>query len=467
MSAVIALSLLILALAGSFLFSTLSYALRDYSKAGLGEWFERKQRKSRGDKADLNARVPVGDEAAARADAVADNEDELALAAGLARIGTTLIISLSTLHLVATWLPGGSGLFLIYAVTFLTTFMLVAVFGVVLPLATSSHAAESAIGTFAKLLRIKRAALWPVVKLHGPIDTLVRRATGRSRENAHHVEQEIEQEILDIVNEGRDEGVIDESERVMIERTLRFQDVIAEQAMTPRGDVVGLPEEASIETILEVIDKSGYSRIPVYRDTLDHVIGVLYARDLFPFVGKQLDEKNGGNGEKAAEARVFDIHEQLRKPLVVPESKRLADLLRDMQLQKIHMAIVLDEYGGTSGLVTIEDVIEELVGDIADEHEDAEDAMFDRESPNVVNVDARIGVEELNRLMGLHLTENDAYETLGGYITTTLGRIPDEGTSFERETDNGKRVAITILGAEPQRVNRVRLEITADDVVTE
>ncbi len=456
MSSALVLTLFLVAVVASFVFSALAYSLRDYSRATLGEWFERKQRK--GD--DARGRVVPGETANLRVEAVADYEDELALTAAAARTGANLVIVLSIVFLLDHWLPVDTDSWIRFSSAFVLAFLAIALFGVALPLAVSSHAAEPTIGTFARLLRIKRAALWPVIQVHGPIDRLVRRATGRHEESAELVEEELEKEILDIVREGRDEGVIGEGERQMIERAVRFHDMTAEQAMTPRGDVVGLPADSTAEQVLEVIEESGYSRIPVFDGTLDHVAGVLYARDLFRYVGKRL---NGHDSDEEATRR-FDLRAVVRKPLVVPESKRLDDLLRDMQLQKIHMAIVLDEYGGTSGLVTIEDVLEELVGEIADEHEGSEDPMFRRITATAAEADARIAVDELNRLMGLHLPEDADYDTLAGFVTTTLHRIPQVGTSFEHPGENGTRTVFTILDAEPQRVNRLRIEVTSDEV---
>jgi putative hemolysin len=365
------------------------------------------------------------------------------------------VVALSTLHCVNLLFPDAAG-WIRTGVTFVVAMVLIGIFGVVLPLATSSHAAEAVIGRFVRLLRLKRLAMLPFLHLSRPLDGLVRRAVGRQPDSAQHVEQEIEQEILDIVNEGRDEGVIGEGERVMIERTLRFHDVTAGQAMTPRGEVIALPASADADEVLRVIEDSGHSRIPVYEETLDRVIGVLYARDLFRYVGKRLNGHDSDDGQ----TRAFTLAEIVRKPLVVPETKKLSDLLREIQLQKIHIAIVLDEYGGTSGLVTIEDVLEELVGEIADEHEDDEAPLFDRIDDRHAEADARIEVEEINRLMGLGLPEEDGFETLGGYVTTTLGRIPSPGTTFEHR-HNGSRVLFTVLDAEPHRVNRLSVELAA------
>jgi CBS domain containing-hemolysin-like protein len=444
--------LLIVAAIGSFLFSTLAYALRDYSRATLAEWFERRMHRDR------DPDAPPSEAAEKRVEAVADYEDELALSAATLRTATNLIVVLCVVALVKAWLSG-TDMWVIYLFAFGVAFLLIALFGVALPLAVSSHAAEPTIGIFTRVLRIKRAAMWPIIQVHGPIDRLVRRATGRSEDTPEHVEEELEKEILDIVREGSDEGVFGEAERNMIERAVRFHDMTVEQAMTPRGDVIGLPQTATADEVLSVIEESGFSRIPVYNETIDDVTGVLYARDLFRYVGKRLN----GHDSDEEQTRAFRLPDVTRKPLVVPESKPLDDLLKDMQLQKIHMAIVLDEYGGTSGLITIEDVLEELVGDIVDEHDEAEDAMFRRISDDVAEVDARIDIDALNRLMNLHLPEDAEFETLGGYVTTTLGHIPSIGTSFERPTDHG-RIVFTVVDAEPQRVNRLRLQRAPEPV---
>jgi len=149
----------------------------------------------------------------------------------------------------------------------------------------------------------------------------------------------------------------------------------------------------------------------------------------------------------------------MRPPFFVPETKPLRDLLKDFRLQKVHIAIVSDEYGGTAGLVTIEDIFEELVGEISDEHEPAEPAMLVRIDDNTSDADARIYIDELNRVLGLNLPEDAGYDTLGGFISTTLGRIPSTGESFEHGS-----ARYTVLDAEPQKVNRVKIELTPQPV---
>jgi CBS domain containing-hemolysin-like protein len=210
--------------------------------------------------------------------------------------------------------------------------------------------------------------------------------------------------------------------------------------MTARPEMVALDLSAKLEEVKDLIEKSGHSRIPIFDGTLDHVVGALYARDLVGYVGMPAEQ--------------FDLRSALRPPLYIPETKVLRDLLDDFRAKKIHIAIVLDEYGGTAGLVTIEDVLEELVGDISDEHEPLEPAMFRRLSETVAEADARIYLDNLNSRMLLNLPEDAGYDTLGGFVSTTLGHIPEKDEHFESHG-----VRFTVLDAEPNKVNRVRIEV--------
>ena len=454
MGLVATLLLLAFAAAASFLFATLVYSLRDFSKATLASWFEKRGKLH-------------------RLQAVVDSEDELLLAAASARAAANLAVVITLLHVLTLLFPRLSGAWL-YALTFVAGFLFIGLVAVVLPLVLAKHAAEPIIGIFSGLLRLKRLLLFPILKLHAPVDAIVRRVTGHGpADNPEVVEEELEQEILEIVQEGREEGVIDEAERERIERVLRFQDATASQAMTARPQIVAVPIHAPMRDVLRIIDESGYSRIPVYAGSLDRVIGVLYARDLFRYVGKSLNgdtHEIGAPHDPPESKRAptephadFRLQRVMRQPLFVPKTKPLADLLREFQQQKVHMAIVLDEYGGTAGLVTIEDVLEELVGEIADEHEYDETPMFRRIDERAAEIDAQLPVEDLNRLLGLAVPEDQGFGTLGGFITTTLAAIPQAGTSFERQVPGSsgglRRLIVTVLDAEPQRINRVRLEV--------
>ena len=290
-------------------------------------------------------------------------------------------------------------------------------------------------------LHFSRAVLLPLTTLMNWIDRLVGRISSASRgEDPVVQEEDIAQEIVSAVEEAQKEGVVDETEREMIESVIEFRDTNVGQIMTSRPDIMGLESSATLDEVKHALDESGHSRLPVYEGTLDRIVGILYARDLLKHLGEPPEK--------------FDIRSAMRPAFYVPKTKELRDLLSDFRLQKVHLAIVLDEYGGTAGLVTIEDVLEELVGEISDEHEPAEPPMFKRLSDNAAEADARIYLEELNRLLGLNLPEDQGYDTLGGFVSTTLGSIPKKGHSF---IDGAAR--FTILDAEPQKVNRVKIEI--------
>jgi CBS domain containing-hemolysin-like protein len=281
------------------------------------------------------------------------------------------------------------------------------------------------------------------------IDRVVAAAIGISHETPQEqMEQEIEQEILSVVEEGAKEGVVDPEERDMIESVISFRDTTVGQSMTARRDIIALPIGASLDQVKNVVEESGHSRIPVYEGNLDHIVGVLYARDLLKHLGEPPEK--------------FDIRGAMRPPFFVPATKPLRDLLSDFRVQKVHIAIVLDEYGGSAGVVTIEDVLEELVGEISDEHEPGEPAMLRRLNDHTAEADARMYVDQLNRLLGLDLPEDAGYETLGGFVSNTLGRIPQTGATFEHG-----RARYTILEAEPQRVKRVRIELLPQTVADE
>jgi putative hemolysin len=317
------------------------------------------------------------------------------------------------------------------------------------PHALSRHAAEEIIATFVNLLHGLRAVLVPAVKLMHLTDALVERAASRGATGAPaKLEHEIEQEIIAAVEEGTKEGVVDEVERQMIESVIAFHNTQVGQIMTARPEIYALDVKSTLEGVKAKVAESGHSRIPVYEGSLDHVVGVLYARDLIRHLGEP--------------AETFSIRAMMRPAFYVPETKPLVDLLKDFRRQKVHIAIVADEYGGTAGLVTIEDIFEELVGDISDEHEPAAPAMLVRIDEQTAEADARIYIDELNLQLGLSLPTDAGYDTLGGFVSNTLGKIPEAGTTFEHDG-----VKYTILDAEPQKVNRVKLEMAMQPAAAE
>jgi CBS domain containing-hemolysin-like protein len=317
---------------------------------------------------------------------------------------------------------------------------------VAVPHAASRYAGETFIALFVPLLRFMRVALLPITKVSHGIDALFRRASGGEQSDPQQLNEELGEEILSVVHQGQKQGLVDPHERAMIESVIRFRDTTAGQIMTARTEMVTIELPAALDEVRQTVEDSGHSRVPAFRKSLDGgIVGVLYARDLLRYVGRPADP-----------SAPFDLTTLLRPALFVPETTPLRDLLQDFRIKKVHLAIVLDEYGGTAGLVTIEDILEELVGDIRDEHEPTEPAQIQRVDDHTWEADARAYLDDLNAVTGLSLPDDAGYDTLGGFVTTSLSRIPAAGTAFEQAG-----VRYVVLGAEPQRVTRVRIELPA------
>jgi putative hemolysin len=404
----------------SLLFSTLTYSLREFSRPRLIDQLEKRG---------------LSEE---RIELTLDRISDFVFVTAVCRLLSNILVLISVLHLLHL---GGTDGPVQYALAILITGIITLFVSVAVPHAIATHAAERFIAFLIQFLYGLRMVLLPATRLMHGIDRLVARAIGVSTDPLRaQIEEEIEQELLSVVEEGAKEGVVDDEEREMIESVIEFRDTHVGQSMTARRDIIALPISADLEQVKSVVEESGHSRIPVYEDNLDRIVGVLYARDLLKHLGEPPEK--------------FQIRSAMRPAFFVPATKPLRDLLHDFRVQKVHMAIVLDEYGGTAGVATIEDVLEELVGEISDEHEPAEPAMLRRIDDHTAEVDARMYLDQLNRLLELDLPEDEGYETLGGFVSNTLGRIPQAGTTF----DHG-RARYTILEAEPQRVSKVRIEL--------
>jgi len=416
MSPVLMLAVVAVAAIASLFLSTLTFSLRDFNRTRLEEWLVRHDR--------LRFLDPV-----------ADHRADLAFITAVGRLFANMIILLGLLRFFYD--PGRRSLKLEYFEATAITLAITPFLSVAIPHALSRYAAAAIVGFFAPMLNVLRLAMLPVAKVMHATDRLVRNLYGASDEPEA---EQIEQNILSVVEEGEKEGVVDEQEREMIESVIDFRDTQVGQIMTARPEMVALDVNASLDEVKRMLEESGHSRVPVYDGTLDHIVGVLYARDLLRYIGRPPER--------------FDIRGTIRPAIYVPETKLVQDLLQDFRNQKVHIAIVLDEYGGTAGLVTIEDIFEQLVGDIGDAHDPTEPAMLHRIDEQTLEADARIYIDEFNRETGLKLPDDAGYETLGGYVSTMLGRIPEKGTTFQSD---GAR--FTVIEAEPQRVNRVKIEL--------
>ena len=317
--------------------------------------------------------------------------------------------------------------------------VLVLVFAVAIPNAWAKYAGEALIVSMLPVLSIVRFVFYPVILFLGLFDPLVRRLAGVPVQDAKSYADQLEEEILNAVSEGERHGVVDEEEKEMIESVIELSETHVDEIMTPRTEVAAIPKDAPFEEVRGLIRAKGHSRIPVFEGTIDTILGVLYAKDLL-----QIEESAG-----------FQLTKVMRKVLFIPESKLVRELLREFQEEKVHIAIVLDEYGGTAGLVTIEDILEELVGDIVDEYDPSAPMEPKRIDEQTVEVDARMRIDDLNDQLDIELPDDGDYETIGGFVFSRLGRIPKVG-----ETCEYANVGIQVIGAEPRRITRLRLSIT-------
>jgi len=256
-----------------------------------------------------------------------------------------------------------------------------------------------------------------------------------------------EDEIKSLVETGQAQGVLQEREQRMITSIFAISEKPVHEVMVPRTDIVAIDVDTPAEEILRDITKVGHSRIPVFEGSPDNIIGILYVKDLFRRLAR---------GEKDVHIRPY-----LRPAQFVPESKKIDQLLRDMQKEKVHIAIVVDEYGGTSGLVTIEDLVEEIVGEIRDEY-DVEQEMVLPVSENEALMDARVPFEEVREAFALDLPSSENYDTLGGFIVAQLGRFPRAGETVE--AGGARFVVETVEGRRIRRVRVVKKTPTAEMV---
>jgi CBS domain containing-hemolysin-like protein len=245
-----------------------------------------------------------------------------------------------------------------------------------------------------------------------------------------------EEELLAMADVALEEEVIEREERALIHSIIEFGDTVVREVMVPRTDMVAVESRASVVDVMEVAIAAGYSRIPVYEQGIDDIAGIVYTKDIM----RALSEDRGGE----------PVRSIMRTAHFVPETKRVAELLREMQEGKFHMAIAVDEYGGTAGIVTLEDLIEELVGEIVDEY-DVEEPTVEPMPGGDVRVNARMPVDELNELLDADLPEGD-WDTVGGLVYDKLGHVPAEGETVE--IDGYKMRAEKVQG---RRIGRVRI----------
>jgi CBS domain containing-hemolysin-like protein len=286
--------------------------------------------------------------------------------------------------------------------------------------------------------RVLSPFVWIVSLVSG---LLVRALGGKERPQAGYLSTE---ELKLLVETGSEQGGIEHDEKEMIHGVIELAETKVHEVMVPRIGIRAVDVNDPIGEVLDVIVRAGHSRLPVYGENLDDIIGILYAKDLLPYLN--------ANGSRLSE---IDLRKLVRPPVYVPETKAVDELLHEMQLTKRHMAIVVDEYGGTAGLITMEDVVEEIVGEIQDEY-DREESLVEPLSNDgelSFRLDGKVSMDDLRDLFGLPDDEEedeDAYDTVGGFIVHRVGRIPLPGATVAF-----RDVTLTVDAAEPRRVAKV------------
>ncbi len=288
-------------------------------------------------------------------------------------------------------------------------------------------------------LKLSEYVLLPLVVTFDYLTRIVNKVTGgRSAIETSYVTRE---EIQDMIETGEREGVLDEEEREMLQRTLRFNNTIAKEVMTPRLDMDAISTDASIDEAIEQCIHSGHARLPVYEGSLDNVIGVVNIRDL-------VRDRNYGETEDGD----LELEDLIEPTLHVPESKNVDDLLTEMRKERLHMVIVIDEFGTTEGLVTMEDLTEEIVGEIL---EGGEEEPIEYEGDDTIVVKGEVNIEEVNEALDIDIPEGEEFETIAGFIFNLAGRLVEEGEEIDYDG-----IEIAVEGVENTRIMKARVTRT-------
>ncbi|MBQ6018730.1 MAG: HlyC/CorC family transporter [Clostridia bacterium] len=314
------------------------------------------------------------------------------------------------------------------------------VFGELVPKKIAMAKPEKIATAFAPVLLAVSAIAKPFVKLLAASTNGVLRLIGVDP-NADN-EQVTEEEIRMLVDEGEEKGVIEDTQREMINNIFELDDVSAGEIMTHRVDMTAVEADEPVRTVIDAAIEDGYSRIPVYDDDPDNIVGIVYVKDLLRFIGSGIPKNTS-------------IRDVMRESYFVPESKKCGDLFKEMTEHRLQMCVVVDEYGGTAGIVTVEDILESIVGDIDDEYDD-DDEEISKINDNVYTVDGVTDIDEVSELIGVELPEGD-YNTLGGFLMAQLGYIPQNGG--EEDVVEYKNLKFTVLGVDERRIDKVRIEI--------
>lgn len=420
-----AVLLMCLLAGGTLFFSVNAVALRTFSLVKLQDAF--KAAKKNSTSRDLAERL-------------AEDSEKLILTCSLFRLTSNMCI---LLLLISVFINPGqvesmSEFAADYALAFIVAMVIFSVFSLAIPNAWAKYAGEKILSRTHKLLAIFALIASPVLCIFKLYDGVIRRLAGIVETTPEEQHEEKQEEFLTGLEQHRTEGALDEEEQEMIENVLELSSSTADEIMTPRTDIIALEVNSDLQKVLETIAVAGHTRVPVYEDNIDKLIGLVYAKDLLTEIGKDPAD--------------FKLRDKMREAYFVPETKPLRVLLHEFQNRKLHIAVVLDEYGGTAGIVTLEDILEELVGEITDEYEETPAEPIKKIDEDTIEADARTYIDDLNDEFELDLPEDEDYDTIGGFVFSRLGYIPKTDESFDYEN-----LKFTIASAEARRIRRIKI----------
>ncbi len=299
--------------------------------------------------------------------------------------------------------------------------------------------AERIVLAYLPVVQPASRVLTPIHRAIESFYSLVLRAAGTTLEEATN--KQITDDILSAAEEGEREGLLEEEGADMIESIIEFQDSEAHEIMTPRTKMVGIDSTTPIDQVIEIAIEDGHSRFPVYSESIDQIEGILYVKDLLKIWHRRGDHSPS-------------LSEILRKPTFIPESKMLSALFRQFKETKVHIAIVLDEYGGTAGLITVEDIVEEIVGEIEDEYDQEVGESLKVLGDRQALVEATVHIDEINETLNVRIPESEDFETIGGFLFAAMGKVPTVGENYVHDN-----LEFTIVDADQRRINRVKIAI--------
>lgn len=357
----------------------------------------------------------------------------------IANVAASVLFTIILLRLLGPTATGRAAALSMGIMTFL-----ILVFGEITPKTYARQHAEGIALRTIGLLKFLSRALSPLIKsLVFMTNVIIRLSGGKMARPGPFMTEE---DIRGMLSVGEDEGVLEEEEREMIDSIFKFGNTKVQEVIVSRLDIVAVEAGGSLTDILRAAAEAGHSRIPVFEKKIDNIIGVLYVKDLLNLWGKKDEEK-------------LKVKDLIRTPYFVPETKKVDELLREFQKKKIHLAIVVDEYGGTAGLVTLEDLLEEIVGEIEDEYDEEREEIKILEE-GVALIDGRMDIGEVNERLSINLPEKEGVETVAGFVVDYLGRVPQAGEELTYEN-----LLISVVEAERRRV--VKMKITKSNQLLE